>query len=456
MNRFRIFFILLLTATTTATLSGQQTKRNLLSNGNFEEGLKNWRQKNSEGAIRCSVEETAPISGAQSARIEVVAKSPDKASAMLYYLLPVEKDAKYELRFKAKADKPCRLQLAFAKNHPDTAALEIDSMPESFISETVPASLRGNVLLGTEAREYVFLTSGSQAADWNCLFAFYFDHSEAGAVYWIDDIKISRYDDGDWDGNLFPPGDFEGTPPTGSGDFSVKIDKSSLSGCTDFWYIDNYGDGINGSRYLYIERESAAAAFGNFMLCCPYWVNEDANIEISFKIKGNTGGRIAVRTALATWDGSDETSGVFLRLEPSVSTETQAVSGAYTSDSDGLQKLFISFTSGNLTPQGFHAIIDDISVKELNPTPPSDIENPGVSMPAVFSLFPTVVRPGESIHIQTPQQEPASVRIYNITGNLVFIAENVRDIDTSRLSSGLYTVKVIVNDRDECKKIIVK
>jgi hypothetical protein len=286
----QIFPVFLLTVTAVANLSGQQTKRNLLSNSRFEEGLKNWRQKSNDGAVRYSVEETAPISGAKSARIDVVSESPDKTSAMLYYLLPVEKNAKYLIRFKAKASKACRLQLAFAQNHPDTTALETDSVPENFISQTTPSSLRGSVWLGTTVDEYIFLTNGSQAAGWNYLFAFYFGQSEAGATYWIDDIHISRSDNGDWDGN-------------------------------------------------------------------------------------------------------DETSGVFLRLDPSVSTETQTVV-LNSSTANG----------GNKSNSGSYT---------------SNYEG-----------------------------------LFNTAGNLIFAAENIRDVDTSALSSGIYTVKSAQTTGKKSKRLL--
>jgi len=212
-------------------LKAQQTKRNMIANSCFEEDLKNWRKQTINGAeAEFSTEINTPISGGKSAKIKLINTgiSGKIGDARLCYMLPVEKGAKYKVIFKIKADLDTRVGVEFAKNYDDYEAISLPRpLPDGFLAEG--RIFRGTVAVTNEVKEYVFTTNEIEENDWNYVFSFNFGSSDQlNTTYIIDDIKISRADAGDWDGNLFPIGDFEGITPRNitSGpveDYSVRI-----------------------------------------------------------------------------------------------------------------------------------------------------------------------------------------------------------------------------------------
>lgn len=226
-----IFLLLVTVFVSALSVYAQQPKRNLIANSQFEEGLKNWRQKTENNASASFLEEmTAPISGKKSAKLklETLGTTDDVRNARLAYFLPVEKDAKYKVVLKVRSDKPAVLGIEFAENYGEKTPIALPRpLPSGFLGDG--RYLKGTIDVSTEMREYVFTTNATAKSDWNYVFAFNFGGSkQVGVTFFIDDIKISRADDGDWTGNLFPWGDFEDVVPTNvtSGpveDFCVKI-----------------------------------------------------------------------------------------------------------------------------------------------------------------------------------------------------------------------------------------
>lgn len=264
----------------TGTVSAQLPKRNIVANSNFEEGLKHWRWDNltNNNAV-LSVEKNNPISGNQSAKIEVLRKTQNTWDTNLYYFLPIEEYAVYKIIFTVKADRDnVRFKVELCESYDnltDFKPLELESWDDDFIVENKDAAihdLRGTVLAGTQARTYEFITKGNQFAYPNYILAFHFGHADI-ASYWIDDIKISRYDEGDWDGNLFPVGNFESDRTLVANSQGFYLD-GRTSNPTDVAYLDT-DNPISGSKSLYIGKNVASTeAVGSI----PNTVNPDIDI----------------------------------------------------------------------------------------------------------------------------------------------------------------------------------
>lgn len=357
-------------------LNAQQIKRNLVANSCFEEGFKHWRKTNSNLAQFC-ISNTEAISGSYSAEIEIMTKGNNSWDETLYYILPVERNASYRISFKVKSNQPSPLKLEFCPDHTDYTPFDLKAFPSGFVAEE-SNRLRGTIQVGTEATEYVFTTQPTNDVDWNTKLAFHFGQGSPGTIFWLDDVRISRSDEGDWNGNLLPAGDFETKTPITDTDFSLDIRDETPSYNIDTWEIDK-NNPINGKQSLHIVKNSTATdRFWNFVFDFLYGINEEADVQISFKARSNKDGQIIIKTNSDPWDSSLP-AGDALVLEPLITPSVQTYtlnrktairgnkknSGLYTNTYKGKERIFGSFTTP-ITPQGFEMWIDDIVVSEYN------------------------------------------------------------------------------------------
>jgi len=391
MKKFNFYSTtVLIAALLSSSANAQQTKRNLVANGNFENETTHWRFQYFEGAESLLTSDTeSPISGTSSAQIEVIADGTNAWSSMFYYIFPVENQAKYKVTWKAKASQAMDLHLELCQKHDTYTPLTATTYPATFISDDAENAglMRGSVSLTTDIQEYTFITDGTQLPDGGTMLAFHFGHAPVGAKVWFDDVKISRCDNGDWDGNLTPYGDFEQVIPIEKcgDDETYKVgccitDAGKVAGD----YIDADANGINGqSFHAYL---GSSTGFWDFAPWFAWYANENCTFSLSFTAKADKeGARISVRTATSPW-GRGSKPGDHLITEPTLSTTAAQYSlnmsnglwgdgaGATSSFFDagadatyfGLQKCFISLSEPGFAQTEVNFWIDDFKIFEDN------------------------------------------------------------------------------------------
>jgi hypothetical protein len=97
------FFIAIFALALFGSVNGQQIKRNIVANANFEDGLKHWRSYDANGRVAFSTETENPLSGEKSAKVLVKYSALTLWDASLKYFFPMTSGVKYKISFQAKA-----------------------------------------------------------------------------------------------------------------------------------------------------------------------------------------------------------------------------------------------------------------------------------------------------------------------------------------------------------------
>ena len=286
-------------------VNAQQTKRNLVANSNFEDGLKHWRWDGNSEEINFSEEDMSPVSGSKSARIEVLKNTENPWQLQFYYFFPVEEYAKYKISFKVRSamdNASFKVEVCESyENQTGFKPLDLESWQEGFQPDNQEANdLRGVLTAGTAAREYSFITTGSQFGYPNYILAFMFGNASL-TTFWIDDIKISRVDEGDWDGNLFPVGNFESDRIVIANNQGYYID-GRTNDPLSVAYIDTQNP-ISGNKSFYIYKSPNENFSGYWELSYhfQFWRNDVSRLDISFQAKSSADTKLPVRMICHPW-----------------------------------------------------------------------------------------------------------------------------------------------------------
>lgn len=388
------FFIVIFALAIFGSVNGQQIKRNIVANANFEDGLKHWRSYDANGRVAFSTETEDPLSGEKSAKVLVKYSALTLWDASLKYFFPMTSGVKYKISFQAKASEDANIGIELTFNRAPWTLLKYES---TSISDFTPVDVAGNAArsglddndlcgtfpITTETQEYWIVTDGSNITDWNYSLAFCFGRTEPGTTVWIDNVRIEYAEEGDWDGNLFPYGDFEEgiAPLLWQGDNEVqnfRIEKNSAR--TDTWEVSEE-DPISGDKSLVINRNSGNGNFWDFVFLFQFWTIEGVRTQTFFDIKSTNEGMISTRLASEPWDRP--VNGDHLVNDVIVTAEVQRVelspdskvggnntaTGNYAFDPHwlGRMKVFTSFTEGaNQIPADSKIWIDNIVVNEYN------------------------------------------------------------------------------------------
>lgn len=329
LNVATVWFMVALLAFASA-LNAQQTKRNIVANSNFEDGLKHWRwDADLESSILFDVEDVNPISGDKSAKIQVLQQRTEPWEQTFYYYLPIEEYAKYKVSLKIRSDvedATVRLELCQSEFGWGIEFKPIDL--ESWDGEFTPDNagnpdLRGAIKAGTEVKEYSFITSGTQYGYPNYVFSFHFGHADI-ATYWIDDVKISRVDAGDWDGNLFPVGNFESERVRDGNNQGYYID-GRVPGDTKSIAELSTVDPIAGNKTFHIVKDADMPATNDYWQLSyhfQFWNNDVPKLDISFKGKSSVDCKIPMRLICNPWGWA---VGDVIQWEIPLTTEVQEI-----------------------------------------------------------------------------------------------------------------------------------
>ncbi len=382
--------------------NAQQTKRNIVANSNFEDGLKHWRWDYGLDQMTIDVEEANPIAGNKSAKLTVSGKKAEPWEQTFYYYLPIEEYAQYEVKFKIRSsieNATVRVELCQSEFAYGIAfkPLDIDSWTTGFTPDNLAnPDLRGAVSVGTTAKEYSIITSGTQYAYPNYIFSFHLGHADI-ATYWIDDVKISRIDEGDWDGNLMPTGNFESDRVREFNNQGYFIDGRIVGDPLSIAELSTV-DPIAGKKTFHIVKDANTPGTDDYWALSynfQFWNNDVPKLEISLKAKSSAPTKIPMRLGAGVpwgWGGGD-----IVQWEVPLTTtvqeitldESQAVNWLgknadapyadaaipaydwfYTNPLDGGFKgrmsLQGSLIDDNITQKGVEIWIDDLMIKEAD------------------------------------------------------------------------------------------
>lgn len=475
--------------------SAQQIKRNLIANSCFEEGLKHWYTTCEPNInVNYYIDKDTPISGSASALISVDQPGSHSHDAMLYVLFPVEKNAKYKICFKAMCSRKEQLKLEFCSDHGDYIPPVIEIRPESFKSEYDDDRLKGSISVTSEVREYTFITGPLDKADWKYKLAFQFATAAPYTLYWIDDVKICRADDGDWDGNLFPADE------SGRTSFPIKGTSSNLV----IPYCPNEETAYDLTFTLQSNRKTELHTpmipiYGNYhtinfdnepenrIMTCLFHQRTPPNQVVSPRIE-----RIGCWNILLSNIKSD--AGDFnalikhitvkeqnLRLldceilnpisELLLGTKHQFRIGEFVTPTHASPSVVFGVQNGQgcatIDQQGVLTGTSpgDITVKVCNREGdiiraiPIIITTPvstGKTQKETVQLYPTIVRQGEDIYISGSTEE-SRISLYSITGQMIFFdRHNLHTIQTYSLHPGVYIARIIHNQNISIQKIRIK
>jgi hypothetical protein len=301
--------IALITMLGVGLLNAQQTKRNLIANSNFEDGLKHWRWDGNADFVFYDVETDNPIAGTASAQIQMFDNAPDPWNLQLYSFFPVEEYAKYRISFKVRADDPgSKFKIEVCESFDNNSGfkpIDIDSWDEDFIIDNPDINdLRGTMTAGPEVKEYEFITKGNTLGFPSYIIAFHFGHADLTTFY-IDDVIIKRIDDGDWDGNLFPVGNFESDREIVLNSQGYWIDGRTPNTESVAYLSDE--NPISGTKSFYIyksatEADEPADAYWPLSYHFRFWTNDISKVNISFKGKSTKeGGLFPMRMICNPW-----------------------------------------------------------------------------------------------------------------------------------------------------------
>lgn len=289
-------------------LNAQVPKRNLIANSNFEDEvskLKHWRWDGLASEIACSAETENPIAGTASAKIEVKANTTHPWNLNLYNFFPVEEYAKYKVRFKVKAaqnDAELRFEVCESfDNQTNFKPLNLESWSNGFTPDNTGApDLRGKIVAGTEVTEYEFITKGDQFGFPSYIIAFHFGHATK-TTFWFDDIRISRIDDGDWDGNLFPTGNFESARELKLNSQGYYIDGRTNDPLSVAYLDDQNPISGNKSVYIYKSPNENHTGYWELSYHFQFWRPDVPKLDISLKAKATGESKLPMRLICHPW-----------------------------------------------------------------------------------------------------------------------------------------------------------
>lgn len=378
------------------SVHGQQIKRNLIANADFEDGLQHWRRYDANGRVVFSEETENPLSGNISAKVLVRYPAATLWDASLKYFIPMTSGVKYKISFEAKASEDAEIGLELTFNRAPWTLVKYESTsiedftPVDVTGNEARSDLEENELCGTfsittEAKEYWIITDGTHITDWNYSLAICFGETAPETTVWIDNVRVEYAEEGDWDGNLLPYGDFEEgiTPLLWNGDNEVQNFRIEKAGHReDTWEVSDE-DPISGEKSLVINRNTGNGAFWDFVFVFQFFTIEQVRTQVFFDIKSTGEGMISTRLASEPWDrpiGGDhlvndvivtpEVQTVELSPDSKVGGNNTAT-GVYSLGSSnfwrGRMKVFTSFTEGgNQIPEGSTITIDNIVVNEYD------------------------------------------------------------------------------------------
>ncbi|MCX6309446.1 MAG: Ig-like domain-containing protein, partial [Bacteroidia bacterium] len=357
MRKLSAFFLFLFT---TSLLSAG----NIVSNGDFELGTATatgwWT---SYGTQTYSIDNVAPISGLNSAKIVTGTAGTSITSQGLYQGMILPKGASYTVTFKAKASVNCTIQGILVQSFSNFGWLA--SSPLFTVSTS------------TQTFTYDITTT---ALTGFCKFAFYYGNAPTGTTIWLDDITVVEKNpltntnlcNGDFEAlmnnAMYTPGSYaynfrtSGTSSAAENQYYAGWTKLKLTSVTDTAAVvfDNSADKIAGNKTLKYTMVSNGTSHNNLstdqQLAWLFSGVKDKTYTVSFTAKSSVATSIGV--AMTNWGVTNylPEQAVLLTQEPKTFTFTTTT---LINQSDN--RVIFSFRMGKL-PAGVSVWMDDVTI----------------------------------------------------------------------------------------------
>jgi arabinan endo-1,5-alpha-L-arabinosidase len=381
---------------------------NWVTNGSFDEGLKDWVLNTYGGNFSESVVPTAYSSG-NSFYVKVNSPSANYWDRELKWRVPVRRGMRYKISFLAKS------------NSQEPFHIEMQRLNGSAYN------LRTTFVCNTAMRTSTFITGDAGESSGIYVLNFQYGTHPAGTELWIDEVKLEELSGKDY-GNYVTNGDFEtgteGWNMNYSGNVAVSLDRHNP---------------LNGQASLYGKVGNASSLIRS-MAGWKVYLFKGRQYRLEFDARGSEGSVLSVFFDTQTAK----------RIENTLNPETRHYSLLLDSLSESKEyTLNFSFSKNQ---QGSECWIDNIELCDYKE--PAAIVNPGGQSENHALLYPN---PGNGLFYLDEAAAPAGSRfyIYNSAGILIKeLGLRGRELDLTELQAGLYYVKW--QGRQQLQKIIIQ
>lgn len=381
---------------------------NWVTNGSFDEGLKDWVLNTYGGNFSESVVPTAYSSG-NSFYVKVNSPSANYWDRELKWRVPVRRGMRYKISFLAKS------------NSQEPFHIEMQRLNGSAYN------LRTTFVCNTAMRTSTFITGDAGESSGIYVLNFQYGTHPAGTELWIDEVKLEELSGKDY-GNYVTNGDFEtgteGWNMNYSGNVAVSLDRHNP---------------LNGQASLYGKVGNASSLIRS-MAGWKVYLFKGRQYRLEFDARGSEGSVLSVFFDTQTAK----------RIENTLHPETRHYSLLLDSLSESKEyTLNFSFSKNQ---QGSECWIDNIELCDYKE--PAAIVNPGGQSENHALLYPN---PGKGLFYLDEAAAPAGSRfyIYNSAGILIKeLGLRGRELDLTELQAGLYYVKW--QGRQQLQKIIIQ
>lgn len=381
---------------------------NWVTNGSFDEGLKDWVLNTYGGNFSESVVPTAYSSG-NSFYVKVNSPSANYWDRELKWRVPVRRGMRYKISFLAKS------------NSQEPFHIEMQRLNGSAYN------LRTTFVCNTAMRTSTFITGDAGESSGIYVLNFQYGTHPAGTELWIDEVKLEELSGKDY-GNYVTNGDFE----TGTEGWNMNYSGNVAVG------LDRYNP-LSGQASLYGKVGNASSLIRS-MAGWKVFLFKGRQYRLEFDARGSEGSVLSVFFDTQTAK----------RIENTLHPETRHYSLLLDSLSESKEyTLNFSFSKNQ---QGSECWIDNIELCDYKE--PAAIVNPGGQSENHALLYPN---PGKGLFYLDEAAAPAGSRfyIYNSAGILIKeLGLRGRELDLTELQAGLYYVKW--QGRQQLQKIIIQ
>ncbi len=381
---------------------------NWVTNGSFDEGLKDWALNTYGGSFSESVVSTTYGSG-NSFYVKVNSPSANYWDRELKWRVPVKRGMRYKISFLAKS------------NSREPFHIEMQRLNGSAYN------LRTTFVCNTAMRTSTFITGDAGESSGIYVLNFQYGTHPAGTELWIDEVKLEELSGKDY-GNYVTNGDFE----TGTEGWNMNYSGNVAVG------LDRHNP-LSGQASLYGKVGNASSLIRS-MAGWKVYLFKDRQYRLEFDARGSEGSVLSVFFDTQTAK----------RIENTLHPETRHYSLLLDSLSESKEyTLNFSFSKNQ---QGSECWIDNIELCDYKE--PAAIVNPGGQSENHALLYPN---PGKGLFYLDEAAAPAGSRfyIYNSAGILIKeLGLRGRELDLTELQAGLYYVKW--QGRQQLQKIIIQ
>lgn len=381
---------------------------NWVTNGSFDEGLKDWVLNTYGGNFSESVVPTAYSSG-NSFYVKVNSPSANYWDRELKWRVPVRRGMRYKISFLAKS------------NSQEPFHIEMQRLNGSAYN------LRTTFVCNTAMRTSTFITGDAGESSGIYVLNFQYGTHPAGTELWIDEVKLEELSGKDY-GNYVTNGDFE----TGTEGWNMNYSGNVAVG------LDRYNP-LSGQASLYGKVGNASSLIRS-MAGWKVFLFKGRQYRLEFDARGSEGSVLSVFFDTQTAK----------RIENTLHPETRHYSLLLDSLSESKEyTLNFSFSKNE---QNSECWIDNIELYDYKE--PAAIVNPGGQSENHALLYPN---PGKGLFYLDEAAAPAGSRfyIYNSAGILIKeLGLRGRELDLTELQAGLYYVKW--QGRQQLQKIIIQ